>query len=90
MSKHDDRVLQLANSYKRKGYKVQADIRGFKQPEEIGKNDFIPDLVASKAGYTKIVEVETQSSLQTDKEQLADFMRSASHRKRTSFELYEI
>ena len=87
MSRHNDRVKQLANSYRRRGYRVEADVPGFDTPDGIGRENFVPDLLVSKGGRHKIIEVETEASLQTDKDQLASFRRSAAHSKRTSFDL---
>ena len=90
MTKHDDKVRKLANSYKRKGYKVKADLSGFEQPNKIGQKNYIPDLEFTKSGSTKIIEVETKQSIKKDQNQITAFRRSAAHRKRTSFDLEQI
>ena len=46
----------------------------------------MPDIEATKPGTRKIIEVETQDSVEKDKKQLAAFRRSASQRNRTTFE----
>ena len=84
-TKHNKAVRKVANDHKKNGYNVHADIPGFKKPAGIGKDNRIPDVVATKNGRTKIVEVETPTSLRTDKKQQSTFRRSAAHRKNTTF-----
>jgi len=83
-STHDTKVRKLATELKANGWKVQADISGFDTPDGIGQSRFIPDISASKGSHTKIIEVDTPNSVNT--EQLSSFRRSATHRKNTSFE----
>lgn len=80
---HDRKVRRLANDLKKNGWKVKADIKGFDSPEGIGKNNHIPDIVASKRGATRIVEVDTPDTI--DESQLATFERSAKRRPRAKF-----
>ena len=87
--KHDQRVKQIANRLKRKGWDVKADIEGYDQPDAIGKNKRIPDIQATKAGATRLVEVETEDTMQAHSDQHSTFLRSAAQRKRTSFGLEE-
>lgn len=84
-TKHNKSVRTVANEHKNNGYDVHADISGFKKPAGIGKDNRIPDIVATKNGRTKIIEVETPTSLMTDKNQQSTFRRSAAHRKNTTF-----
>lgn len=84
---HDRKVERLAREYKRKGWKVKADIPGYEKPPSIGKYGHIPDLEVTKRGKTKIIEVETPSTLNSDKKQRETFKKSASHRRRTVFEM---
>lgn len=86
-SKHDKKVEQIAKRLERKGYTVQADISGYETPDSVGKNNYIPDIVAKKTSSTKIIEVETQSSLNTDKDQQEAFRRSAAQSRGTSFDI---
>lgn len=86
-SKHDKKVEQIAKQLERKGYTVQADIAGYETPDGIGKNNYIPDIVAKKTSSTKIIEVETQSSLKTDKDQQEAFRRSAAQSRGASFDI---
>ena len=84
-SEHDRKVRQSANRLKREGWEVQADLPGHDQPDPIGKDKRIPDIVATKAGAKRIVEVETAESMETDKKQQETFRRSAAQQKRTRF-----
>jgi len=86
-STHHRKVRELSRELKRDGYTVKADIRGYQRPRPIGKARVRPDIVATKSGTTRIVEVETPSSLTRDKEQLKTFIRSAAHRKRTTLDI---
>jgi len=86
-SSHDRKVRELARQYKKEGYSVKADgVRGYKRPAAIGVHKRRPDIEATtKAGSRVIVEVETPSSLVTDKEQMKTFARHAAHKSRTKF-----
>ena len=86
-SKHDKKVTQLAEEHKNKGWQVSADISGYPRPRPIGKNRHIPDLVVTKAGAKKIIEVETAASLKKDKSQHDAFSRSAAQQNRTKFHI---
>ncbi len=85
MSNHNKRVKQLANQYKRKGWTVEAHIPNFVTPDAIGQDNRIPDLVVTKNGAKRIIEVETKASLKKDKPQQSTFRRSAAQQNRTSF-----
>ena len=87
LSKHDQKVKAEAEKLKRQGYTVKAHIPGYDRPDGIGKNNFIPDIVAKKTNSTKIIEVETPASLNKDKAQQAAFKRSAAQKRGTSFEI---
>jgi Holliday junction resolvase len=87
--KHDTKVKQLANSLKRKGWKVKADIEGFDQPDSIGNKNRIPDITAQKGGAKKIIEVETSDTINKDRKQHETFRRSAGQQNRTTFEIEE-
>ncbi len=89
-SKHDEKVKEKANSLKRQGWKVKADVKGYDRPDPIGKYKRIPDIQAEKAGARKIIEIETKDTMQKDKKQHETFRRSAAKRKRTSFEIVEV
>ncbi|MCK4444774.1 MAG: hypothetical protein KAW09_09535 [Thermoplasmata archaeon] len=82
-SKHNRAVKMEAKRYERKGWKVQADIPGYPKPPEIGGRR--PDIKATKPGTTRIVEVETPSTMKSDKDQHSTFRRHAGQKRRTKF-----
>ena len=59
-SKHNSEVLRIAKESKNKGYKVQADIKGYPKPPKRGR--YIPDIVVTKGKGETIIEVETVDS----------------------------
>ena len=84
-SKHDTEVRRLANQYKRQGYDVKAEIRGFPKPGTIG--GYRPDVVAMKGRQRRIVEVETTesvSSVRGEGQQRA-FRKAANRSQNTTF-----
>ena len=85
--KHDDVVRRTANSLKREGWEVSADIPGFLTPGPIGEQKRVPDLVATKRGHRRLIEVETPDSLGSADEQLSTFRRSAAQDPRTKFDV---
>ena len=86
-STHDRRVRTLANEFKDKGWKVQADLPNFDQPDPIGNEGRIPDILATRGNRTKIIEVETPSTVDAHQEQHSTFRRSAAQRENAEFEL---
>ena len=66
---------------------MKADLPNRKQPDPIGKVGRIPDIQATKRGRTKLMEVETTSTLNSHKQQASTFRRSAAQKKNTSFDL---
>ena len=86
-SKHDQKVRQVAQQLKHQGWKVEADISGYKTPKGIGKSSRIPDIRATKAGAERLIEVETPSSLLKDKKQQETFRRSVGQKKRATFRI---
>jgi N-acetylmuramoyl-L-alanine amidase CwlA len=86
-SQHNAKVKQIANRLNRNGWNVHADIPGYVRPDPIGKNNLVPDITAQKSGAKKIIEVETPETMEKDKKQHETFRRSASHKKRTKFEI---
>ena len=86
-STHDNRVRALANRLKDQGWKVQADLPNFDQPDPIGKDERIPDLLATRGNQTKIVEVETPTTVNSHQDQHSTFRRSAAQRENAEFEL---
>ena len=84
-SKHDREVRRTANSLKRKGFKVEADVSGFDRPDSI--RGYRPDVVARKGWKRVIVEVETPDSVNSvrDVRQQQAFKAAAKTAKHTSF-----
>ncbi len=84
-SRHDTEVRRLANQYKRQGYDVKADIRGFSKPNTIG--GYRPDVLAMKGRQRKIVEVETTESVSSarDEGQQRAFRKAAKRSENTTF-----
>ena len=84
---HDRRVRALANGLKNQGWEVQADLPNFDQPDPIGQDERIPDIFATQGNQTKIIEVETPSTVDSHQDQHSTFRRSAAHRENGEFEL---
>ena len=85
---HDAKVKSVAASLKRKGYKVRADLPGYKEkPRKIGGAGKRPDIEATRSGTRRIIEVETTKSLKSDTEQLKTFVRHAAQKNRTTFDI---
>jgi len=86
-TRHNRIVRRTAENLKSQGYKVQADLPGYDQPDPIGKYGFVPDVTATKNRRTKLIEVETPSSVNRDKKQQAAFRRSAAQRPNATFDI---
>lgn len=86
-STHDNRVRSEAGKLRKQGYRVQADLPGHDKPEPIGKDEHIPDIIATKHGTKKIIEVETPETIDADKKQHEAFKRSAAQKQRTTFKM---
>ena len=86
-NKHDSKARRIANELRRKGWNVKADLEGYDRPDPIGKYGHIPDVQAEKAGAKRLIEVETEDTLQKDKKQHEAFRKSAAQRNRTKFEI---
>lgn len=86
-SKHNRAVKKEAKRYERAGWKVQADLHGYPKPPEIGGRR--PDIKATKPGTTHIIEIETPSSMKSDKDQHSTFRRHVGQKPRTKFILKE-
>lgn len=84
-SKHDAEVRLVARDLERKGFDVQADVRGFPKPKTLG--GYRPDVIAKKGAERRIVEVETPDSLNStrDVEQQRAFRAAANRSKNTIF-----
>lgn len=81
---HDRKVREIANQLKKQNWNVKAHVSGYETPDSIGKRAYVPDILATKGDKTKIVEVDTPTTL--DQDQLATFRRSAAHRDSADFE----
>ena len=88
-SKHDRTVRTVAEELEADEWNVVADLPDFDRPEPIGQEGRIPDVVATKRGHTRIVEVETPQSKNKDKAQQTTFRRSAAQRRNTKFTIVE-
>jgi hypothetical protein len=86
-SKHDQMVKQIANSYSKKGWSVQADIPGYEQPDGIGKKNRILDVLVKKGRAEHLIEVETKDTMKKDKDQHETFIRSAAHKPGRVFKI---
>lgn len=80
-SAHDTRVQSHANQLESLGWNVRADLSGWPRPATI--NGRRPDIIATKSGHTKIVEVETDRG--DDKKQHEKFRRHAGQKPNTQF-----
>lgn len=57
-SAHDRRVRTLANELIDKGWKVQADLSNFDQPDPIGNDGRIPDILATQGIEPKLLRLK--------------------------------
>ncbi len=87
-SKHDKKVECLAKNLERQGFDVQADIKGYKQPDTIG--GVRPDVVGTQPGERRVYEVETKDSVDSarDQKQQAEFKKQADRSKKTTFKRF--
>lgn len=65
-SAHDKGVKTIADEHSRNGWTVKADhVAGYTDPSTVGgggrTQGRVPDIVATKRGSTRIIEVETDS-----------------------------
>lgn len=72
---HDQKVAELARGLRQRGYQVQSDLPGHPKPPTL--NNQVPDIVARKGSKVLVREVETKSTLQTDKRQQQALQRWA-------------
>ena len=68
-AKHDKKVQQRLDHYKDKGYSVKADLPGRAKPQKIGGR--IPDIIAKKGSDLIVEEIETASTMNSDRDQQA-------------------
>lgn len=84
-SRHDEMVRRVAGGYKSQGWRVSADVEDYSKPRTIfGKR---PDVLATKGAKTRIVEVETRSSIDSDVNQRNAFKRFASLGNKREFRI---
>lgn len=87
-TRHDGEVKRAIARLKREGYgNIKAAIPGYEQPELVGQKGFIPDFQVSKPGKTVIGEVEEESQVVGQSEQIGAFRRSAGQGSRKEFRL---
>jgi len=84
---HDREVRRVAKKLEREGWNVQADLPDYETPKPIGKEKRVPDIVATKRGHRKVIEVETPDTLKKDKRQQETFRRHAGQKPNTTFDL---
>jgi len=83
---HDKEVRRLAEMHRANGWNVKADVSGYQRPKTIGQvQPRIPDIVATKRGATRVIEVEDSRGMRRDKAQHATFRRHAAQKSRTTF-----
>lgn len=84
-AEHDRKVLAIARELERQGFDVKADLPGYVQPLTIG--GYRPDIVAQKGTQRKIVEVETQNTKGStrDEGQKEAFRRAAEKNPNMTF-----
>ncbi|MEA3494343.1 MAG: hypothetical protein U9R38_08200 [Candidatus Margulisiibacteriota bacterium] len=78
-SNHDKAVSRSAEWYKGQGFKVKADIKGWKKPKTIG--GYIPDLIAKKGKKEIVLEVETPQTVEKDHDQWQAFKEYADRKR---------
>jgi hypothetical protein len=80
-------VAIWAKAYKGEGWTVHADNEGFLAPPKINRK--IPDIYVTKEGSARVLEVETDESINSDhaKEQIATFREWADQSSNRAFRL---
>lgn len=82
---HHRRVQREAKKLKDDGWNVRASgVRGYEEPGEIA--GYVPDIIATKRGHTRIVEVETPETWESHEKQIEAFRRHAAQKPNTYFE----
>lgn len=81
---HDRTIFREAEALKKLGWNVRADhIPVHETPKSISRR--VPDIVATKRGGKRIVEVKTEQSFKPDSDQIKTFRRSAGQQKNARF-----
>ena len=78
----------MADGLSDSGHKVSADIPGYSRPGAISGK--YPDIVATKNGAKKIIEVETADSYDKDRDQRRAFRDYADRHENTSFRTVKV
>lgn len=72
-AKHDKKVRQRLDYYKKKDYRVWADLPKRAKPPKVG--GVIPDIYARKKKKLFVEEIETSATKESDKKQQAKLRR---------------
>lgn len=86
-SRHNQFVRRSAIGHRGWGWRVWADVPGFKRPKTIcvGRGSARPDMIVKKGRKTRIIEVETPSSMKADEDQRRLLRRYARRKKNTGY-----
>ena len=88
LSRHDREVKRIADRLSNSGYRVNAAVPGHPRPSTIGGRR--PDVVATKGGAKRIIEVETEDTYDRDRGQRRAFRDYADRHENTSFHTVKI
>ncbi|HJT10259.1 MAG TPA: hypothetical protein VJ771_05690 [Candidatus Nitrosotalea sp.] len=80
---HNNSILRRAVGLEANGWKVKADIQGFKRPPVL--NHSRPDIIATKGKRRRIIEVETTDTRFRDRPQHRKLREYARNHRRTEF-----
>jgi len=82
---HDSAVRRSAGMLRANGWKVQADVTGYKRPNSICEDNECrrPDIIAKKGRETKVIEWETRDSYEKDRSQHSVFRKHARRNSNT-------
>ena len=94
-TRHDRAVKSIADRLSGTGHAVSADVAGYPTPDAICGSGGSgrcrrPDIVATKGGSTRIIEVETEDSYDKDRGQRRVFREYADTHRNTSFRTVRI
>ena len=80
---HDKSVRKSAAMLSSNGWKVKADVRGYRRPNSICVDHQCrrPDIIAKKGRVTRIIEWETPDSFNKDRKQHSVFRKYARRHK---------
>jgi len=70
-TKHNNVVRKEIRKLKRQGYtNIKADLPNYDQPDPMGKYKRVPDIVATKKGIRKIIEIEPKGRVSAHKDNM--------------------